>query len=204
MRKSEAIVYGKTGQLGHVALDQQATDDRQDKLLVTFDSGGQAWVDKDLFVVRDDGDYVLPYTKDQLLAQNIDGDGTVVEHIVIPVIEEELNIAKHPRKTTVRVTKEVIEEEETIDDTGFHERIDIERVPVDRIIQEPMRVRYEGETMVIPVMEEVVVVEKRLVLKEEIRVTKSQVPAAKAKPVTLRKERVKIERFSGVPDEDNS
>jgi hypothetical protein len=56
-------------------------------------------------------------------------------------------------------------------------------------------VRYEGDTMVIPIFEEVLVVEKRLVLKEEIRVTRRRTSFRSPQRVTLRREVPTVERI---------
>jgi len=78
----------------------------------------------------------------------------------------------------------------------------VERVPVHREVSEPVVVRYEGETMVIPLLEEVLVVEKRLMLKEELRVTKIRREVRSPQRVTVRSEEAVIERLdrdSGEP-----
>ena len=49
------------------------------------------------------------------------------------------------------------------------ERVDIERVPMGRVVQEVPQVREEGDVTIIPVMQETAFVERRLVLKEEVR-----------------------------------
>jgi len=38
--------------------------------------------------------------------------------------------------------------------------VQVERVPVERILDSPMTSRYDGDTLVIPVMEEVLLIEK--------------------------------------------
>ncbi|MFD1693079.1 DUF2382 domain-containing protein [Azotobacter chroococcum] len=56
------------------------------------------------------------------------------------------------------------------------------------------QVRQEGDVTVIPVLEEVLVVEKRLVLKEELRVRRVVHEEPHSVPVTLRREQVTVER----------
>jgi stress response protein YsnF len=55
--------------------------------------------------------------------------------------------------------------------------------------------RYEGETLVVPVLEEVLVTEKRLVLVEEIRITRVRDTHRQPQTVTLRKDHIEIERL---------
>ena len=52
----------------------------------------------------------------------------------------------------------------------FREDCDVERVPIKRMIDQPAEVRQEGDTLIIPLMEEVLVVEKRLMLREELHI----------------------------------
>ena len=54
----------------------------------------------------------------------------------------------------------------------YREGYSIERVKVDRLVTEPVSQRQEGDTLILPVMEEVLVVEKRMMLREEIRITR--------------------------------
>jgi uncharacterized protein (TIGR02271 family) len=73
----------------------------------------------------------------------------------------------------------------------------IERVPMDRWIDHPVPVRQEGDTIIISVVEEVVVLEKRLKLAEEVRVTKQQITRHEPQAITLRRQNVAIERLPG-------
>ena len=52
----------------------------------------------------------------------------------------------------------------------FREDCDVERVPVKRMIDQPAEIRQDGDTLIIPLMEEVLVVEKRLMLREELHI----------------------------------
>jgi uncharacterized protein (TIGR02271 family) len=125
----------------------------------------------------------------------------------IPLVEEELSVSKRQREngrvvvqTIPRERQELVEQElERVD-------VEIERIPVDRVVETPPRIREEGDTLVIPVVEEVVVVEKRLVLREEIRVHRRRSVEQFQQPVTLRSEDVRIERHgpSGEPEPLNN
>jgi stress response protein YsnF len=52
------------------------------------------------------------------------------------------------------------------------DRVDVERVPIGEEVDTPPQVRQEGDTLVVPVVEEVLVVTKRYRIIEEVRVTK--------------------------------
>ncbi len=122
---------------------------------------------------------------------------------MIPVIAEQLDISKE-RATTgvVRVTKHVSERTEMVDETGFREEVDVKRIPINRYVETPPEVQVEGDTTIIPVLEEVLVVEKRLLLKEEVRVTRKRKEVKSPQEVHLRSEEVKIERAEAKSNEE--
>jgi uncharacterized protein (TIGR02271 family) len=76
----------------------------------------------------------------------------------------------------------------------FSETVEVEHVPRGEWIESIPQVRYEGQTMIIPVVEEVLVVEKRLRLREELHVTKRRTEDSMPQAVTLRREEVHIDR----------
>lgn len=115
---------------------------------------------------------------------------------VVPVIAEELHVGRESVETDrVRVSKLVRERQEVVDQPTVTERVTVERVPVNRVVEQAPAPRQEGDTLVLPVVEEVVVVERRLVLKEEVRITKSRTESRDPQTVTLRSEDVKVERI---------
>lgn len=122
----------------------------------------------------------------------------------IPVIEEQLQLGKRIIETgRVLIQKSVTEREETVTMPLNRDEVNVERVLVNRYVDTPPPVRYEGDTMIIPVLEEVVVVEKRLMLIEELHVTKRQTQTIDTQQVTLRKEAVTITRQPGqTPGDD--
>jgi uncharacterized protein (TIGR02271 family) len=114
---------------------------------------------------------------------------------VIPIVAESLQVGRREVETgRVRLTKLVHEAQEVVDLPLLAEEVRVERVPVGRIVDGPVEPRQEGDTLVLPVLEEVLVVEKRLMLKEEIRVTRIRTEARSPQTVTLRTEEVRIER----------
>jgi len=116
----------------------------------------------------------------------------------IPVIEERVDVRKRvvDRGRGVRVTKHVKEHDLVIDQPLMREEVSVERVAVDQVISgPPPSQRYEGETLVIPVLEEVLVLEKRVHLKEEIRITRRRRSEREAQRVTLKAEDVSVEQF---------
>jgi uncharacterized protein (TIGR02271 family) len=115
--------------------------------------------------------------------------------LVIPVIEESLDISKELVKTgVVRVHKSVREHEVAISEPLTSETVRVERVPMDVIVDRAPAVRTEGDLTVIPVVEEVLVTTKQLRLVEEIRITRVRSTHVHQQNVTLRAEDVTVER----------
>src|SRR4051812_19576134 len=94
------------------------------------------------------------------------------ERIVIPVIEEQVRINKQVVETAkVRVTKVVHENVESFEVPLIEQHVSVERITKNEIIDKmPAAVRYEGDVMIIPVLKEVAVVEKKIMLVEELRI----------------------------------
>lgn len=125
-------------------------------------------------------------------------DAPVDEKIVIPVVQEEVVIGKREVEAgRVRVTKTVREREAVVDEPLFREQVQVERVPVNRVIDAPVDVRHEGDTLIVPVVKEVLVVEKRLMLVEELHITKVRQAEHQPQSVTLREEVVDVKRVEG-------
>ena len=83
---------------------------------------------------------------------------------------------------------------EQIDEPLTTEEVVVERVPVNRPVDEAPTIRHEGDTLVIPLLEEVLVVEKRLVLREEVHVRKVHKEVHSPQEVSLRSEEIEITR----------
>jgi uncharacterized protein (TIGR02271 family) len=122
-------------------------------------------------------------------------DGSTNAGRTIPVIEERLELDKARRDTArVRVRKSVETEDRTITETHVEQTYDIERVPVNRAVQEAPQPRYEGDTLVLPVLEEVLVTEKRLILREEVRIRRKRQERSAPATHTLLREQVQVDR----------
>jgi uncharacterized protein (TIGR02271 family) len=121
---------------------------------------------------------------------------------VVPIVEDRLNVATSQTETNrVEIRKTVEEHRELVDQPLLTEEVQIERVALNRQVDEPVAVRHEGDTLVIPLLEEVLVVEKRLILREEVRIKKVRKETHAPQEVTLRKEQVEVVRTSGAADE---
>jgi len=93
--------------------------------------------------------------------------------VSIPLHEEVLEpVVRDVRLGDVVIHKRVEETpvERTVD--LQREDVSVERVAIDREVDQVPEPRYEGDTLVIPLVEEVLVTGKRLVLREEVRITR--------------------------------
>ena len=116
------------------------------------------------------------------------------EVAAIPLVEERLTVTKRQVESErVRVQISVDEREEEVSVELASDEVEVQRVPKNVPLSELPGVRLEGNTTIIPVVEEVVVVEKRLVLVEEIHVRKQSTPRTEQVPMIVRSEKASIE-----------
>ncbi len=124
----------------------------------------------------------------------------VGETRTIPVIEETARIDKRAVETgRVRVSTRTEAVDQVLRESLRSDTVEVTRVPVNRTLSEgevPPAVREEDGVTIIPVLEEILVVEKRLVLKEEVHVRRSTAAEDVEVPVTLRRQRAVVERVS--------
>jgi stress response protein YsnF len=120
--------------------------------------------------------------------------------VVLAVVEEELAVGTQTVETGARRFRKVRHEEML--DLAIPVRIeeaDVQRVERNLPADETTGPRQEGDTWVIPVYEWVPVTEMRLMLKEEIRITKRQRDETVHQRVPVTRETVVMERRDG-PD----
>jgi uncharacterized protein (TIGR02271 family) len=121
--------------------------------------------------------------------------GEQEEVAAIPLVEERVEVSKQEVETgRVRVRISVDEREERIPTELAHDEIVIRRITRNEPLTELPSVRLEGDTTIIPVVEEQVVVEKRLMLVEEIHVRRASETSVQEVPVIVRSEKAEIER----------
>jgi len=118
-----------------------------------------------------------------------------IEEVRVPVIEEEATIGKR-RVETGRVSVRTVprEREELVEETLESVEVDVERVVIEREIDKAPDVREEGDTLVIPVVEERLVIRKQLFLREEIHIHRRRTVSQYRQNVTLRSQEVVVDR----------
>jgi uncharacterized protein (TIGR02271 family) len=171
-----------------------------DAVLIEFAHGRTLLLDRNLLIPEGDGAFRLPVSADELEPPS--GAGAVREVQVggvevIPLVEERARVAKRRVVTgAVRVQKRVREWEEVVDEPLTRVRVDVERRPINIWVHTPPPVRIEGDTTVIPLLEEVLVVQRRLRVTEEVRITRRRERFRAPQRVVLRREEAEVERLA--------
>jgi uncharacterized protein (TIGR02271 family) len=137
--------------------------------------------------------------------RSADGQVQVVEdEAVLRLLEEELSVERRRvesgRLRIHRATREVVH---SVDEELSHEHHEVERVAVGRFVDQRPEVRETDDEIIIPVVEEVLVVERRLRLTEEIRIRKKQVLERHREDVVLRVQDASISRLPPRSSRDN-
>ena len=93
------------------------------------------------------------------------------EGLVVPLVEAQATVTKAVVETgRVQVSTHVEERAALIHEALRHKNVVVERVPIGETVETAPSIRQEGDTFIYPIVEEVLFVEKRLVLKEELRI----------------------------------
>jgi uncharacterized protein (TIGR02271 family) len=124
------------------------------------------------------------------------------ENIVLPLAEERLRVGTKTVETGHVRVRTIVEAREEIAVADLRrDEVEIERVPVNAEVSAMPQVREEDGVTIIPVVEEILVVEKRLMLVEEIRLRRRTTVEREEMPVTLRAQRAVVQhaRWSGEP-----
>lgn len=121
----------------------------------------------------------------------------------IPVLEEQATLTtREVSKGGVRVSTRTDHVEEAIAMSLASEDLEIVRVPIGREVPHPPDVREDGDIVVFPVLEEVIVTQKKLVLKEELHIKKRRTVRQAEVPITRRVQTAVVERIKGEADGD--
>lgn len=113
----------------------------------------------------------------------------------IPIVQEEAHVSKRVVETEhVRVHTFAEEERVVVQDELFREHVEVTRVPVDRQVAEAPSIRTEGDVTIVPVLEERLIVEKRLFVVEELHLRRAVTTEPVSVPATLRRTQVEVTR----------
>jgi len=189
-------VKDKDGVWGTVVPELPHLPSNAAQAVVQTESGQQVLVPTDTLIQQPDGSYYLPLRLAELEHAGSEHGGHLDEPMVVPVLVEELDVQKRLVETgKVRITKVVRERETLVDEPLFHDKVAITRVPMQRVVDGPVPVREENGTTIISIVEEVLVVEKRWMLREEIHIRTQRLETHQPQRITLRSEEVHVERI---------
>lgn len=196
-----SLVFDKNGLHGKI-VDYTTAANSVKCAVIVLNGGVQVTVPVQILTPRKTAGYDIAGTFEEWRKQtNRTAPDNVVEKvdtITIPVIEEDLEVQNHRVETSVlRINKTISEREEVVEHAVTKESVKIERIPINRVVKKAANSRYENNTWIIPVYEEVIVSEKRLVLLEEIRITKEISVEQHRERIPLRKEDVTVEKSNG-------
>lgn len=146
--------------------------------------------DAQLVVRLVDGDRTMMVPYEVIDADRSNEDLVVIQGAVGDLLDTQMDIGEHDARTFALSAEEAIAHVHEVDrgrvlidktiemvpheaqvEVG-NDRVEVERVAVDEEVDTPPETRQEGETLIVPVVEEVLVVTKRYRIIEEVRVTK--------------------------------
>lgn len=198
------MVTDKNGRRGQIQPGETRPVEGVPCVRIFLENGREVLAPYEALVERQGGGYFLPFSLTELAQP--------AEELKLPDSEPDLEpepqtVVAPARAPAVgpkaeaaegaRVVKSVQEREEVVDEWLLQESANFELVPVNRPVDEPAAVRFEGETLIIPLHEEVLVVGKQLMLRHELRVTRRQTPSRHEQTVTLRREAAAVEDEEG-------
>ena len=115
--------------------------------------------------------------------------------LLLPLVAERAVVQKETVETgRVTIHTHVEERFEIIREALRHEHVTVDRVPIGLEVESAPAIRQEGETLIYPIMEEEIVVTKRLILKEELRITRVVSTELVDRDIALRSVRAEIHR----------
>lgn len=115
---------------------------------------------------------------------------------VLQLFAEEAKVSRRTVETgRVRVATVTHTRDHLVDELLSRTNVEVERVPVGRVIDAIPPVKDDAEHMIIPIVEETVVVERKLVLKEELHIRRKQTTEPYQERVKLRYQTAEVTRI---------
>jgi len=189
-----AAVVGADGLLGRIARVEF------DTIEVALDPNGQQlFIPRQLIRrVRDDGSVELSTRRAELLRLTSGGAaGPRADRQQVETVElREERLVPHTELEEagrVRIRKAVEDLPQRIEVDAYVEEVTVEHVPVGRIVSEQEPAREEHGVYIVPIYEEQLVVVKRLLLKEEVRIHRRGASEKRFFEDTVRHERLVVD-----------
>ena len=112
----------------------------------------------------------------------------------LPLVEEQLVVCKTEVETArVRISTRVDERTEQVRDVLRRSDVEVRRIPINQIVDVEPPIREEGGVTIYPIVEEILV--KRLLVREELHITRTSTLEPVERDVTLRATRADVERI---------
>ncbi|MDQ3365710.1 MAG: YsnF/AvaK domain-containing protein [Myxococcota bacterium] len=161
-------------------------------VLVMLANGAHVTLPAELLRPHSDGGYAIPVRWRHFALAT----GEVVE---VPVIAEEVTVeVQRKLRDQVQIRRRVVTEQKVVETSLLEEHLDVERVPVNAWVDTMPEPRREGDTLIVPCVEEVEVVVKRLCVREELRIHLTRTRRSEQQTVTLRRHELDINRSNPI------
>jgi len=192
-----AAVISDTGLAGTITEVLPEAADAAGSVRIAWDGAGSTVVARQALSIERDRILVRTETGAQT-PETATAGRTIArgEDVVVPVIEESLVAGTRWREAgTVMLHLRTDETPETVEEYVTREELEIEEVAVGRTLADgemPVQ-RQEGDVLILPVIEERLVMVKQRVLVKEVRVSKRSRTETREVTETVRRQRVEIE-----------
>jgi uncharacterized protein (TIGR02271 family) len=115
---------------------------------------------------------------------------------VLQLFAEEAKVSRRTIETgRVRVATVTHTRDQLVDEWLARTNVEVERVPVGRDIEAIPPVKDDDGLMIIPIVEETVIVQRKLVLKEELHIRRKQTTERFQQTVPLRYQTAQVTRI---------
>ena len=124
---------------------------------------------------------------------------------MLRLLAEDATVSRQLVETgRVRVAKVTRTRDHHIDELLARTSFEVDRVPIGRVIDAIPPIKEDGDLTIVPIVEETVVVERRLMLKEELHIRRVQTSEHYRQTVKLRYQTAEVTRIPAQkPASDN-
>jgi uncharacterized protein (TIGR02271 family) len=114
---------------------------------------------------------------------------------VLRLLAEEAKVSRQTVETgRVRVAKVTRTRDHLVDEVLGRTAVEVNRVPIGRLIEKMPAIKEDGDVTVIPIVEETFVVQRRLMLKEELHIRRVHTTERFQQTVQLRYQTAEVTR----------
>ena len=107
---------------------------------------------------------------------------------------EDAVVSKAVHRTLVRATRTTTTRDQDVAAELVRDHVEVERVAIGRVVDAVPPVREDGDVLIMPVVEEEIVITKRLILREEVHLRKVRSVIQHVETVVLRDQTVTVTR----------